>query len=210
MYSRVDYPEIKPEHVNGARLFANRCEMLKSLPLPRSGTIAEVGVAQGDFSAFLIEHLKPSKFVAIDLFEMEKHPLHWGIPQEVMFKGLTHFEFYSQRFAPFGDAVSVLRGRSQDCLVSLPDQSFDMIYIDAAHDYDNVKRDGELAQKKVERDGIIVFNDYVMYDPFVGVEYGVVQAVNELLAQGGWRVVAFALAKSMFCDIAIQRSHISN
>ena len=207
-YSRVDFPELKPEYISGARLFANRREMLKSLRVPRDGIIAEVGVAQGDFSAFLIEHLKPSKFIAIDLFEMEKYPVHWGIPQEVMFKGLTHFEFYKQRFASFGDVVSVLRGFSQDCLVTLPDQSFDMIYIDAGHDYDNVKRDGELSQKKVKRDGIIVFNDYVMYDPFIGTEYGVVQAVNELLAQGGWRVIGFALEKNLFCDIAIQRSSL--
>lgn len=107
-YSRVDFPELRPEHVSGARLFANRREMLGSLPVPKFGTIAEVGVAQGDFSAFLIERLKPSKFVAIDVFEMEKYPVHWGIPQEVMFKGLTHFEFYKQRFASFGDVVSVM------------------------------------------------------------------------------------------------------
>lgn len=82
-----------------------------------------------------------------------------------------------------------------------------MIYIDAAHDYESVKRDAEIAQQKIRRDGIIVFNDYVMYDPFIGAEYGVVQAVNELLVRGGWDVIGFALEKSLFCDIAIQRSN---
>lgn len=206
-YSRVDFPELRPEHVSGAGLFANRREMLGSLELPRAGAIAEVGVAHGDFSEFLIERLKPAKFVAIDLFEMEKSPIHWGIPQEVMFKGMTHLEFYRQRMAPFGEVVSILQGLSRDCLAKLPNQSFDMIYVDAGHDYENVKRDSELAQQKIKRGGVIVFNDYVMYDPFTGTEYGVVQAVNELLAQGGWRVVGFALEKCLFCDIAIRRSN---
>ena len=202
----MSFPELTPEHVSGARLFANRREMLVSLCIPKGGAIAEIGVAQGDFSAFLIEHLRPSKFVAIDIFDMEKYPVHWGIPQEVMFEGLTHFEFYKRRFNRFGATVSLLRGLSHKCLATLPDQSFDLIYIDAAHDYENVKRDGELAQQKIKKNGLVVFNDYVMYDPFIGAEYGVVQAVNELLSRGGWQVIGFALEKNMFCDIAIQRS----
>ena len=51
-------------------------------------------------------------------------------------------------------------------------------------------------------DGIVIFNDYVLWDPFMNTEYGVVQAVNQFLAEGGWTIVGFAFQPHMFCDIA--------
>ena len=45
-----------------------------------------------------------------------------------------------------------------------------------------------------------------MPDPFSDVEYGVAQAVNELLDAGGWRVLGFALDRRKFCDMALARS----
>jgi hypothetical protein len=38
-----------------------------------------------------------------------------------------------------------------------------------------------------------------------GTPYGVVPAVNELVAKSGWRVVGFALQPCIFCDVAIRR-----
>jgi hypothetical protein len=118
---------------------------------------------------------------------------------------MSHYDFYRARFAPRSDQVAIHRGFSHEQLRLFPDEFFDLIYVDAAHDYESVKRDGELAQQKVTKTGIVVFNDYTMYDPLLGVEYGVVQAVNEILASGGWSVIGFALDRVMFCDIAIQR-----
>jgi hypothetical protein len=169
--------------------------MVKQIvPFPKP-VVPEVGVAIGDFSEFIIQEIKPSKFVAIDTFEMEKHPIHWGVPQEVLLKGMTHLEFYKKRFEKYGEVIQIERGLSHERLAQMPDNSFDLIYIDAAHVYENVKTDGELAQRKLKSNGIIIFNDYVMYDPFVKAEYGVMQAVNEIVSNGGWKVKAFALEK---------------
>ena len=205
-YSHINRAALTARHLEGALLYANRYDLMKSMRIERGCVIAEVGVAIGDFSVFLIEELKPSKFVAVDLFNMEERPIHWGVPQEVLLKGLKHFEFYRRRMAPYGDLVSLERGFSHDCLGRFQDKSFDMIYVDAAHDYENALRDGELALKKIKDNGIIVFNDYVMYDPFIDSEYGVVQAVNELILREAWSVIGFAFETNMFCDIAIRRS----
>ena len=205
-YKHTQFPELRPEHFNDAKLFVNRHEMIKGLGLPAGGAICEVGVAHGEFSQFLIETLKPAQFVAIDLFEMEKYPVHWGVPQEVLLQGKTHHQFYRDRFASMGDRMTILRGLSFERLQEIPHASCDMIYIDAAHDYENVKRDAELSQHALKADGTLIFNDYVMYDPFIDAEYGVVQAVNEFIVAGGWSVVGFALQHSMFCDIAIRRT----
>ena len=205
-YSRLNFPPLDQKVVLDARLYANRYQMLSSLGVQRGGTITEVGVADGRFSEFLLTTLQPSKFIAIDLFDLDKHPVLWGVPQDVLFKGMSHYDYYRARFAARSDQVVIQRGPSHEQLQGFPDNFFDLIYIDAAHDYESVKRDGELAQRKAKSAGIVVFNDYTLYDPLLGVEYGVVQAVNEILEKGGWCVTGFALDRVMFCDIAIQRA----
>jgi hypothetical protein len=50
----------------------------------------------------------------------------------------------------------------------------------------------------------VVFNDYIMWDHVTDSAYGVVPVVNELVVNGGWEVVAFALEHQLFCDIAIR------
>lgn len=201
----ADYPEIAPESTVGAKLYANRHQMITDLGVAQGGMVAEVGVAHGEFSDFLLRELKPSHFYALDLFEMEKTPLHWGIRQEELFHGKTHYDFYRDRFANIEAQLSLLRGRSIETLAELPDASFGLIYIDANHDYEHVSKEGAISAQKIKQDGILVFNDYVAYDPFIKCEYGVVAAVNEMLNSGHWRVVGFALQRAMFCDIAITR-----
>jgi hypothetical protein len=205
-YQRIDFPALTSEHLASAKIFSNRYDMIKNIELPDNAIVTEVGVAHGEFSEYLLQEIKPSKFVAIDLFEMEKYPVHWGIPQEVLLDGLPHLEYYQKRFQNYKHIIQIEQGLSHDCLARMPDNHFDLVYIDAGHDYENVKRDGEIAQDKIRKKGIIIFNDYIMYDPFIESEYGVVQAVNEILNEGGWKVVYFALEKNLFCDIAIIRS----
>lgn len=204
-YSYGDIPELAPEHVVNAKLYANRNEMIKHLGIPRDSRIAEVGVANGNFTQFLLEELNPAQFIAADMFQMDEAPVIWGIPREVLFEGKSHYDHYTSRFSTEASRMSILRGISHEVMDTLPDGSLDMIYIDAGHDYYNVFHDGRVCAQKIKPDGILVFNDYVLYDPFTSGEYGVVKAVNEMLATGEWKVIGFALQRHMFCDIAIAR-----
>jgi hypothetical protein len=88
----------------------------------------------------------------------------------------------------------------------LQDHSLDLIYIDAGHDIESVKRDMQEAVQKIKRDGTLIFNDYIMHDHITGSPYGVVPVVNDLVAQHGWKVVGFALQHHLFCDIALRRA----
>jgi hypothetical protein len=197
---------IRPESVIGAKLYADRYQMLKNLGIREGAKIAEIGVAHGELSDFLIREIRPSHFYAIDLFDLEKLPVIWGIPQEELFKGKTHYDFYRDRFSSLGDRITVMRGLSAEMAANLPDASLDMIYIDAGHDYGNVVQDGAVSARKIKRDGVLVFNDYVLYDPFTKDEYGVVPAIIEMLNSGEWQVIGFAMQRHMFCDIAIKRA----
>ena len=205
IYPHHHFPTLRSEHVAGAVLYSDRKEMVRGLNVARGGTIAEVGVALGDFSEFLIEELVPARFIAIDTFDMHNAPEHWGTPSKVLFQNKTHLRFYQDRFAALGRAIRVIEGTSHQSLPLLTDGTFDLIYIDAAHDYDSVSLDGRLAAEKLKPDGILVFNDYVMMDHLARTPYGVVPAVNEMVVNGPWRVVGFALQQHLFCDIALRR-----
>ena len=195
---------LEEHHLVGSRLFPSRNELIASLDTARGGRIAEIGVALGDFSALLLETLQPTKFVAFDTFEMDNWPDVWGRPKSEVFKGKTHSEFYRDRFRNRPEVI-IEPGDSKSTLQRYRDQSFDLIYIDADHTYEGVKADTEIARKKITADGILMFNDYIMFDHFSHVPYGVVQAVNELIVAEDWRVIGYALNPHLFCDIAIRR-----
>lgn len=201
---RLTYPEVRSHHVQEARLFANRKDLIKALA-PRRGVVAEVGVAIGDFSQFLITTLEPTDFHAIDSFELNLLESVWGVKTTELLHGKTHAQFYQDRFAHYGNLVRIAAGYSRQQLARYRANSFDLVYVDAGHDYDDAKGDAIEAVRTLKPGGMIVFNDYTMVDPLLDAEYGVVQAVNELLATDEWKVVGFALEKYMFCDIAVVR-----
>ena len=204
----TDIPALRAIHVsNNAALFGDRYDLIKSLaPLLRGGQIAELGVARGDFSAFLLETLEPQLFVGFDIFNMHEYPELWGIPSDVFFEGKTQLDFFRDRFRERGSQVVTEVGLSHNQLLTYPDAYFDMIYIDADHSYEGVKLDAQMAAKKLKRAGVLIFNDYTMFDAvFANVPYGVVRAVNELVVDEGWRVTGFAFDRYMFCDIAVRR-----
>jgi Methyltransferase domain len=201
-----DFPELTTAHIAGARLYATRKDLIVDLPIPRVGEIAELGVALGSFSKFIIEELRPRRFHAFDLFQLHNEVHLWGQKTSDVLHGMKHVEFYRQEVTTTGAEVVIHEGPSQQTLPRVPDQSFDMIYIDAEHTYEEVKADAEIATRKIKRDGILIFNDYIMHDPFVKADYGIVPVVNEMVVNQGWRVVGFALQKHLFCDIAVRRA----
>jgi hypothetical protein len=188
----MNIPVIASEHIRDARLYADRKDLI--LALCTSGkvdVIGEVGVALGEFSEFLLKSLAPKLFIGFDLFDLHHQNELWGQDTKAIFKGKTHY---------------AEKGPSQEMLARFPDGSFNLIYLDADHGYDGVKQDAELASKKLAADGLLIFNDYIMYDHIMHSPYGVVPVVNDMVVNEGWDVVGFSLQQQLFCDIALRRS----
>ncbi|MDM0105010.1 class I SAM-dependent methyltransferase [Variovorax sp. J22R24] len=203
----VPPPKLTEEHLRGAQLFSDRFTMIEGLSLPRENPIiGEVGVALGTFTDVMIQKFRPSRFVAFDTYNLHASPLIWGEPSSVLLKGMTHLDFYKDRFAAQGDVMTYEVGDCHETLAAYPDETFDLIYIDAGHEYADVKLDSINAARKLKPDGIIIFNDYVVFDHFANIHYGVVRAANELIVQDNWRVVGLALHSEMFCDLAVTRA----
>lgn len=204
-YPYQDFPPLKQAHLPHAILYANRFDMLRGLALPHQTVVAEVGVALGDFSAFLIETLLPREFVAADIFNLHTEPKLWDMHPRQIFKDDSHRAFYERRLAASRCLVTIRQGPSHIKLAEFPDGYFDLIYVDADHSYDAVTRDIEAARSRLRPGGYLIFNDYIMYDHIGQGPYGVVPAVNELVANHDWPVVGLALHPQLFCDIALQR-----
>jgi hypothetical protein len=200
------YPGLGPSDVENAKLFAGRESLVKYLaPELGGGMVAEVGVMYGDFSDFIIRTIEPEVFVAIDRFNMHTVPVIWGKPSAERFQGMTHREFYERRFSERGKQVRCEEGDSCEVLSRYPDRTFDMIYVDAGHDYESVKSDANLSKQKIKPEGILIFNDYIKYSHCDDCYYGVIPVVNHLVVNQGFEVVGFALQRDMYCDIAIRR-----
>lgn len=204
--SSLDYPDLGPRDVENAKLFARREDLVEYVaPQLRGGTVAEIGVMYGDFSDFIIRTLEPELFVAIDIFRMHTVACTFkGKPSAETFQGLTHREYYEKRFSDRSKQVRCEEGDSSEVLPRYADGTFHMIYIDAGHDYESVKKDADLSTKKLKPNGILIFNDYIRYSHMDDSYYGVVPVVNELVVNKGFKVVGFALEGNMYCDIAIR------
>jgi len=200
-----DYPELSSKHVEGAKLFANRHDLIVALPVARGGTVAEVGVLRGDFSVTLMETFEPKTFVAFDIFTCHEYPSVWGIPSAEFFDGLNQLDYFRRQMAPYGSRVVIEEGLSSKTMPKYETHSFDLVYVDGGHSYNEVKPDAACATKMVNESGIIVFNDYIMYDHLLQAPYGIVPVVNDLIVNQGWQVIGFAFHRAMFCDIAIRK-----
>jgi hypothetical protein len=203
--------KLEPEHIEGCRIFANRNVMMEFLAARvRGGSIAEIGVEYGDFSAFMIETLAPAMFHGYDLFHLDLLTEYGHRrPRDILgmrsHKGFIEHKFASQIAT---GTFQLFEGDSSYNLMKQPDQTYDLIYIDGDHRLAGVTKDVAAARLKIKPGGLLIFNDYSMWDctrEDDPAAYGVVQCVNHLCVQHGWRMVAFALQRMMFCDVALMR-----
>lgn len=197
-----------PEHLlANARLLPDRDAILPLVP--KHKVIAEVGVALGDFSDAFIRICQPTHFIAIDLFDVHTMAELWGRPTKELFSGGTHGAFYRKRFAELIGLgkMTVLEGDSAASLATLDDASLDVVYVDADHQYNSVKRELAIIRRKIKDDGWIILNDYIMNEAgFSNAAYGVIQATNEFMIAENWEMIYFAFQSYMYCDVVLRKA----
>jgi hypothetical protein len=134
----------------------------------------EVGCKNGQTTAFLLA--AEPELTAITIDPWQSFPEHAG---RVGGETYEAWEFdaiereYQQHMAPFGDRVTHYRQTSQAAAQEVPNESRDLVFIDAAHDYENVKHDIKLWLPTLRRGGVLAGHDYQHRFP------GVMQAVAE-------------------------------
>lgn len=111
------------------------------------GKYVEVGTMKGETATFLWRTLKPSQLLIMDIGKDE----------------IDHCKAKRAHGIAAG-RVQCLLGDSREMLSRLPDSTYDMIYVDADHDYKGVCADLEAARTKVKPGGLMVLNDYYWFE----------------------------------------------
>ncbi|NBC02236.1 MAG: hypothetical protein GVY20_00880 [Bacteroidetes bacterium] len=178
--------KLKTKHIKNCSLVEDRIKMLEKIP--KGGVCAEVGILKGDYSRYILDIVKPQKLHLID------------IDSKSIKIARKRFEDEIEQ-----NLVEVHREDSSTFLSSVPDATFDWIYIDGDHSYEGVKRDLEAAHSKIKPDGLISLNDYIFFGSSDLTKYGIIEATNEFCIEYDYELVHFALHGRMYNDVTIRR-----
>ena len=159
--------------------FQSRNEFI--LSLEKNLKICEVGVFKGQFSKFIFESINPSELHLIDLFE---GVCHSGDKDGENIEYINLCLSYENLLIKYrNENVKIHKGYSKNILNNFEDNYFDMIYIDADHSYESVRKDLDLSFKKTKLGGIISGHDYIK-ENFSGVY----RAVNEFCIENKLKI----------------------
>jgi hypothetical protein len=170
--------------------------------LPKGGKWAEIGVFRGDFSESILRDCQPDVLHLIDPWHFDldfdwfappeystrygdarkfvEQVAKWtGCPQGVHLN--EHFEaLYGQVQARFAGntRVTIHRQTAHDAAARFADGYFDFVYVDGAHDYENVLHDLATYERKLNAEGALIGDDYCEHGSYANANYGVVGAVT--------------------------------
>ena len=170
---RIRTPNLNERHTSACRVLPTREALLDVLP--KGGTIAELGVAFGDFSAKILAGAEPRELHLVDMWEAERYKSGRLQVQERFGKEIE------------AGRIKLHIGKSVDCLARFPDRAFDFIYIDTNHGYDTTIAELRLGAPKIREGGLIAGHDYCTGNIVTPVLYGVIQACHRFCLEEGWR-----------------------
>lgn len=143
---------------------------------PDNGHIVEVGSWKGKSASYLaVEIHNSGKKIRLDCVDTWLGSTEHQNDEYV--KSDTLYNLFLTNIEPVKHIINPVRMDSCEAYKLYQDESIDAIFIDAAHDYDSVKKDIVRWLNKVKRGGILAGHDYTTYWP------GVVAAVNEILGK---------------------------
>mgnify|MGYP003652468056 CR=1 FL=1 len=128
--------------------------------------IAEIGVSVGVNSKRIVDILEPKEFYLIDPWNFDDYGP--DLPIHKYMKDFVYHKLGNE------ECVHIIEDYSYNALSNFPDETFDYIYIDGEHDYDNVMKDLICSYPKVKSGGLIGGHDY-------WETHEVIPAVNEFI-----------------------------
>jgi hypothetical protein len=137
---------------------------------PSGSKFVEVGSWKGKSSAFMAVEIANSgkniDFYCVDHF-LGDEQAGWNS---------SLYETFTRNMEPLKDYYKVLNMPSVEAAKKFEDLSLDFVFIDAAHDYENVKKDVLAWKPKVKIGGVLAGHDYNDLHPET------MKAVDEVLS----------------------------
>ena len=183
----------------------NRNDLIRLMP--EGGEVAEIGVAKGEFSRFILANAKPRKLHLIDIWAHQTSEDYAadGNNADDVEQDRRHEAVLEQFAAEIRDGiVSIHRAYSHDAAAEFTDGQLDWVYIDALHSYDGVLSDLRNYKDKVKSDGLILGHDYTNNVRAQQMKFGVVEAVNDFVDQEGFKFVT--LTHELFPTYVLARN----
>jgi predicted O-methyltransferase YrrM len=138
--------------------------------IPTKGTMIEIGTFTGESTVIFGDHFK--KVIGVDPMLQDydvQDPTSKFNFNEVL-------DMFNDRVKDYKN-ISLVQKTSDDAVLDFNDESFDFIYIDGIHQYENVKQDIINYLPKVKKGGVIGGHDYGPHWP------GVKVAVDEMFGK---------------------------
>ena len=147
---------------------------------PEQAHFVEVGAFLGKSTSFMAVEISNSgksiTFDVVDTWEGSVEHQAGEMHEQSLVKEGALFENFQRNVKPVAHLINPVRCTSLEAATRYGDRSLDFVFLDASHDYDNVKADIRAWRPKVKLGGYIGGHDY--QELFLGV----VQAVNEEFA----------------------------
>ena len=164
--------------------------------LPRGGEIAEIGVAEGDFSSAILAATAPRILHLIDPWEHQARDDYASDVnnvseerQEARFTAVT-VRFQSEISC---GRVRMHRDYSEDAAIFFAAGQLDWIYVDGMHTEEAAYRDLTVYAGKLKPDGLILGHDYTNHVQARAWNFGVVEAVNRFVRESDFEFIALTM-----------------
>jgi hypothetical protein len=123
-------------------------------------SFVEVGVQRGVYAETVLSRW-PSleQYCGIDLWAHQDNYV-----DQANVDTNKHLSFYrdtQRRLGPFGGKVTLVRDHSSNAVSRFADNSVDVVYLDARHDYSSVTEDIKLYWPKVKPGGLLAGHDFI-------------------------------------------------
>lgn len=188
--------------------------------------IAEVGVLRGENAQTMIDILSPASCHLIDAWSIDAFKdYHRNNSHRPWVSDITNFSWYFggpldkqstfdnlyqevvTKFAS-NPQIKIVRANSLDAINILKQQSvqppaFDLLYLDASHQYETVLDDLLLYQEFVSPDGVIQMNDCCHSNEGVIQNLGVLEATAKFLKMSDF--IPVLVTHTNFTDVLLAR-----
>jgi glycosyltransferase involved in cell wall biosynthesis len=142
---------------------------------PSGSKFVEIGSWKGMSSAFLAVEIANSNkdidFYCVDTWEGSVEHEQYGIDTSSL------YDTFLDNMSPLQKYYKAIRAQSLQAVKQFEDKSLDFIFIDASHEYEDVREDIIAWIPKLKEGGVIAGHDYINND-FPGVK----KAVHEVLS----------------------------
>jgi hypothetical protein len=156
---------------------------------PDNSHFVEVGSWKGRSASYMaVEIINSKKRIKFDCVDTWLGSVEHIVPNSPFFvKELIHdkdwlyYQFLNNT-RPVCDIINPIRLSSLDAVNQYSNRSLDFVFIDASHEYNDVKKDILSWYPKIKKGGFIAGHDFTTFE-------GVEQAVNELIINKGMNCV---------------------